>query len=49
MSLKYFNLIYPISFCNEQGNFDLTMNGSELASIVRGSFVMQISANGPCN
>lgn len=49
MSSKYFNLIYLVSFCNEQGNFDLTMNGSELARIVHGSFVMQILANGPCN
>lgn len=49
MSLKYFNLIYLVSFYNEQENFDLTMNGAELARMVDGSFVMQISANGPCN
>lgn len=49
MSSEYFNLIYLVSFCNEQGNFDLTMNGSELARIVPGGFGMQISTNGPCN
>lgn len=49
MSLKYFNLMHVVSFCNVHGSFNLSINGSELVRIVHGSFVMQISANGSHN